>query len=88
VKAKDHVPIGISTTYDILPRVGLAIRINCQRCERDFVDRKRVMYDGAWLILAVFCAECRAEARTRYAPLPIARTVRRPSWWTKLFGRT
>jgi hypothetical protein len=70
-----EVPLGISKDYDFLPREGRKLDVRCQDCDRFFVDQSRKFGKGA-NVLAVFCPDCRASRRMRFAtPLPAARSL-------------
>jgi hypothetical protein len=70
-----EVPLGISKDYDFLPREGRKLDVRCQDCDRFFVDQSRKFGKGANM-LAVFCPDCRASRRMRFAtPLPAARSL-------------
>jgi hypothetical protein len=59
------VPLGLSRDYDQLPLTEPLHIVRCQICDGLYEDAMRLMADGC-RVLAVMCAGCRAQGRTRW----------------------
>src|SRR4029077_14409884 len=71
-----ELPLGISESYDLLSPTGEMLEVLCPDCDRIFADQWRKGHDGAG-VLAIFCPDCRACRRLRFAAaLPVVRALR------------
>ncbi len=59
------VPLGLSRDYVHLPRTGPLRPVCCQGCHRMYEDVERLTSDGC-RVMAIMCARCREEGRTRW----------------------